>query len=205
MGFIRNFNYRNTWVEALHGTDKFLMPYDFNEYPSMPESYHDRPEKWLRHWRVFYLGENDYNADVFDNPKEVFCINQSYYLYSNTKIVYSNGRYYTGVKINGIDGIYDTKCFTTLTHKEQVDVESTGNLLVDIPKDIPKFGTPEYRILFKETCGSIASCPGEDIEVQIDSFAYVQYIIETRKPEEYPKWLSEMLNAPSKAKPKKKK
>ena len=205
MVFIRSFNFKNTWSNiAEPNTSIALVPYDNEQYESLPESLHDQPIAWRKYWIVFYLG-GEYDKNLYDDPQEVFCKNQRYTLKSDSILKYKNGKYYVSVEIEGIDGQYDPSCFTTMFHRENVDVENVGILLKDPPADVPEYGTKEYRLLYKETAGNIAPLFSE---LSVMQNTYVQHIKVTRKPEEYPQWLKELVereNAPSKAKLKKKK
>ena len=200
MVFIKSFNFRNTWTNiAEPNTTIHLVPYDVEQYFSLPESLHDQPITWRKHWFVFYLG-GEYDEDLYDDADEVLCKYQKYILKSDAILKYKNGKYYTSIEIHGIDGQYNPDCFTTVTLKETVDVETGGNLLKDLTADVPEYGTKEYRILFKETAGNIAPIGSDQSMIQQH---YINHIKVTRKPEEYPQWLKELVeseNAPSKAK-----
>jgi len=200
MVFIKSFNHKNTWTnEAEPNTPIRLVPFDKEKYFGLPESLHDQPITWRRNWVVFYLG-GEYDENLYDDPKDTLCQYQRYTLGSNAVLKYKNGKYYTAIEIHGIDGQYDPSCFTTDYLKETVDVETVGNLLKDPPEDVPEYGTPEYRQLFKETAGNIAPLGVNPSMMQEN---YVRHLKVTRKPEEYPQWLKELVeseNAPSKAK-----
>ena len=200
MVFIKSFKFRNTWTNiAEPNTPISLVSYDVEQYSSLPESLHDQPITWRKNWFVFYLG-GEYDEDLYDDAEEVLCKYQKYILKSDAILKYKNGKYYTSIEIHGIDGQYNPDCFTTLTLQETVDVETVGNLLKDPPVDVPEYGTHEYRLLFKETGGSIDSISSTASDRQK---TYIDHIKVTRKPEEYPQWLKELVeseNAPSKAK-----
>ena len=91
-----------------------------------------------------------------------------------------------------MEGLYYPNHFTTIAHREEVDTENPGILLKDPPPKVPEYWSKEYKLLYKEKGGNIN-----------EAFEYVDYIRVTRKPEEYPQWLKELVeseNAPSKAK-----
>ena len=118
---------------------------------------------------------------------------KDYVLSSRSEIFYAKGKFHVGIRINGTEGLYYPNHFTTIAHKDQVDTENPGILLKDPPPKVPEYWSKEYKLLYKERGGNIN-----------EAFEYVDYIRVTRKPEEYPEWLTKMLNESSKAKPRKK-
>ena len=107
------------------------------------------------------------------------------------------------LKIYGIDGIYNPEFFTTLQSKFRVNNPQI-NLLKNPPPEMPEYGTPEYRTLFKETGGNcIISSPSTDrnIDTPMEFFDYVNHILVTRKPEELTGWGKSSVKPKQKSSP----
>jgi len=191
MELIRTFVWRNAWYKH---PDGYIAQYNTDVYATKSESLNDRPEKWENSFKVFYIGNDlEYDKDIFDDPSEVFLKYKDYMLKKGSEIFYSKGKFHIGIRIDGTEGLYYPNHFTTIAPKEEFDTENPGILLKDPPSEVPDYWSKEYKLLYKEHGGNIN-----------DAFEYVDYIKVTRKPEEYPEWLTKMLNAPSKAKLRKK-
>jgi len=190
------FIFNNLWHYEKAGNDSNTMPFDPSIFPSYREFRNDKPEQWLDGWELRYKGateeEVSKQSSIYDDPNEVF-IKGIWYGLVNADIVYYEGSFCVTLKMHGIDGLYNPEFFTTLTSKESID-NPFKILLDNPPKEMPVYGSPEYRILFKETAGKCVIGAGNDGELQF--FDYIGHLMVTRKPEELPDWLKE----PSKAK-----
>ena len=176
------------------------MPFDPKIYSSYNEFRDHKPEQWLDGWQLRYKGateeEVSKQSSIYSDPNEVF-IKGIWYGMITQEIVYYEGKHFVVLKIHGIDGSYNPDFFTTMVGKESIH-NPFKILLKNPPKEMPEYGTPEYRILFKETAGGCVVGAGGDKTLEF--FDYIGHIMVTRKPEELPDWLKES----PKAKPKNK-
>ena len=206
------FHFKNCWVVVNKGTDcPFIAPFDTTKYEEYSEYRANKPEQWLYGFRLRFLGASEEDVknqpNIFSDPNEAFTRSGSYRMTQNAKVYYYEGKHYVGVRVSGLDGVYNTSFFTSASLKESIDTPFEI-ILKDPSTNIPKRGTPEYFQLFKETGGAcIAQDEDADQEKGGDyapEFDYIEYLRVTRTPEQYPKWLTDLLNKPSTAKPRKK-
>ena len=125
----------------------------------------------------------------------------------DAKVYYYNGKHYVGIRVSGLDGVYNTSFFSSSDLKESIDSQFEI-ILKDPPIELPERGTPEYIQLYKES-GATCIVHDEDYDKEIggnyvSEFDYIGYLKVTRTPEQYPKWLTDLLNKPSTAKLRKK-
>ncbi len=196
----RYFKFNNLWHYEVAGNDSNFMPFDPSIYATYREFRHDKPEQWMAGWELRYKGateeEVSKQSSIYSDPNEVF-VKGIWYGLVTRDIVYYEGSHFVTLKIHGIDGLYNPTFFTTLPSKESI--HNPFKILLKNPsKEMPEYGTPEYRILFKETAGGCVVGAGNDESLEF--FDYIGHLMVTRKPEELPDWLKER----SKAKPKKK-
>ena len=206
------FHFKNCWVVINKGTDcSFTAPFDTTKYEEYAEYRANKPEQWLYGFWLRFLGASEEDVknqpDIFSNPNEAFTRSSSYRMSQDAKVYYSNGKHYVGVKVSGLDGLYNSSFFTSSVIKESIDTPFEI-ILKDPSIDIPERGTPEYLQLYKET-GATCVAHDEDCRQGVGgdyapSFNYIEYLRVTRTPEQYPKWLTDILNKPSTAKPRKK-
>jgi len=189
----RFFNHKNLWYTIPE--DGNQMPFDPNVYPDGYAQFRsDKPEQWMVKWNIRFLKAKqeqvDNQYDLYDDPNEVFVCGMNYSLVSSKVYYIKPGVHCVGLKIYGIDGIYNPEFFTTLQSKFRANNPQI-NLLKNPPPEMPEYGTPEYRTLFKETGGNcIISSPSTDpnIDKPMEFFDYVNHILVTRKPEELTGW-----------------
>ena len=196
----RYFSFRNLWHYQKAGNDSRFMPFDPKIYSSYREFRDHKPEQWLDGWELRYKGateeEVSKQSSIYSDPNEVF-VKGIWYGMITQEIIYYEGKHFVVLKIHGIDGLYNPDFFTTMVSKESIH-NPFKILLKNPPKEMPEYGTPEYRILFKETAGGcVVGAGGDDV---LEFFDYIGHIMVTRKPEELPDWLKES----SKSKPKNK-
>ena len=206
------FHFKNTWAVVNADTDTpFTHPFDINKYEEYSDFRANQPEQWLYGFRLRFLGASEEDVknqpNIFSDPNEAFTRSGSYRMSQNAKVYYYEGKHYVGVKVSGLDGLYNTSFFTSASLKESIDTPFEI-ILKDPSANIPKRGTPEYLQLYKETGGACID-HNEDADQgkggdYAPEFDYVEYLRVTRTPEQYPKWLTDLLNKPSTAKPKKK-
>jgi len=195
----RYFRFNNLWHLEKEGNDSNLMPFDPNLYPDgYSEFRNSTPEHWMPKWSVrfvkAYPKQVDLQYDLYSDPNEVFVCG-IYYQIESSKVYYvkSAGVHCVGLEIYGIDGIYNPEFFTTLQSKFRVN-NPQHNLLKNPPPEMPKYGTPEYRTLFKETAGTcVISSPGDP---NVEYFDYIGHILVTRKPDERPSWIKPFAPKP---------
>lgn len=188
----RFFNYKNLWHTKEDGNQ---MPFDPKVYPHGYSQFrNDNPEQWMVKWSVRFLKAKqeqvDNQYDLYADPNEVFVSGMSYTLLSSKVYYIKPGVHCVGLEIYGIDGIYNPEFFTTLQTKDRSNNPQI-NLLKNPPPEMPEYGTPEYRTLFKETAGNcVISSPttDPDINVPMKFFDYVGHIMVTRNPEELIEW-----------------
>ena len=196
------FHFKNTWALVNDDTDTpFTHPFDINEFTTYEDYRGNTPEHWLEGFSIRFTGTEDKPIPIFGDPNEVFTKTNIYLLTSHAKIFYYEGKHYVGIKLSGLDDWYDAKYFTSKPIEDCID-NPFKIVLKDPPKELPERGTVEYRQLFKETGGA---CIVQDSEGEYSSnFDYIAHLQVTRTPEQYPKWLTDLLNKPSTAKPRKK-
>jgi len=206
------FHFKNCWVLVNRGTDsEFTHPFDLNEYEEYSEFRANKPEQWLYGFRLRFIGASEEDVknqpDFFSDPNEAFTRTGSYRMSQDAKVYYYNGKHYVGIRVSGLDGVYNTSFFSSSDLKESIDSQFEI-ILKDPPMELPERGTPEYIQLYKEsgaTC--IAHDENYDKEIggnYVSEFDYIGYLKVTRTPEQYPKWLTDLLNKPSTAKLRKK-
>ena len=196
------FHFKNMWTVVNKDTDSpFTHPFDVNVYEGYEEYRDGEPEQWLTGFNIRFTGTEDEPLPIFGDPNEVFTKTNIYWMSEPSKVIYYEGKHYVGVKVAGLDDWYDARYFSSGSLKEEID-NFFKIVLTDPPKTAPERGTVQYKQLYKETGGTcvIQSTEGEYNE----SFDYIEHLRVTRTPEQYPKWLTELLNKPSTAKPKKK-
>ena len=193
---IKKFNYRN------HAEN--IPLYEERGFTTFEESLNDNPIQWKRDWMVWYKGRID-DDDFYDDCSELFCEWHNYNLKDNVKVVLHNGLSYPYIEIYGTEGRYNPLNFTTKRRTDNFDHEQEI-LLENPPKDTPEYWSDDYKKLFKETCGNCVGKTFDGSNLDLSGFDYVNHIRYTRKPEQYPDWLKEIINlenSPSLAKPKK--
>tara|TARA_B100001996_G_scaffold112512_1_gene85178 strand:- start:74 stop:772 length:699 start_codon:yes stop_codon:yes gene_type:complete len=205
----RFFNYKNLWHTKEDGNQ---MPFDPDVYPDGYAQFRsDKPEQWMVKWNVKFLKAKqeqvDNQYDFYDDPNEVFVSGMNYTLLTSKVYYIKPGVHCVGLEIYGIDGIYNPEFFTTLLSKFRANNPQI-NLLKNPPPEMPEYGTPEYRTLFKETGGNcIISLPSTDPNVDnatipMKFFDYANHILVTRKPEELIGWGQVSVKPKPKPKPK---
>ena len=208
---INSFNHQNAKFESGRIEDGTfqITDFDIEKYTVLSESLHDRPEHWRNLFVVFGTGEEHTNP-VFDDPEGLFVKDGYYMLKGDSVKIYSNYKHFVGVKIQGTEGIYDSKLFTTSSRKTNEvdgDPDSDENTidppppiyLENPPETEPEYWTEDYKALFKETAGNnykIDPITGE--KSKDEPFDYVGHIRYTRKPEQWPDWLKILVEAESK-------
>ncbi len=206
------FHFKNMWPVVNDGTDRpFTHPFDINKYEEYSDFRANQPEQWLYGFRLRFMGASEEDVknqpDFFSDPNQVFTRSATYRSSQNAKVYYYNGKHYVGIRVSGLDGVYNTSFLTSSSLKESID-SPFEIILKDPPMELPERGTPEYLQLYKES-GANCVAHDEDYDKKVGgdyapSFNYIEYLRVTRTPEQYPKWLTDMLNKPSTAKPRKK-
>tara|TARA_B100001996_G_scaffold89998_1_gene66770 strand:- start:21 stop:662 length:642 start_codon:yes stop_codon:yes gene_type:complete len=196
------FHFKNMWAIVNKDTDSvFTHPFDVNEFETYEDWRADKPEQWLQNFTVRFTGAEGKPLPIFGDPNEVFTRTNCYYVTHHARVFYCEGKHYVGIRISGLDDWYDARYFTSKAITEEID-NFFKIVLTDPPKTIPERGTVEYKQLYKETGGT---CIVQDVAGEYNpNFDYLNYIQVTRTPEQYPKWLTDLLNKPSTAKPRKK-
>tara|TARA_B100001113_G_C20976056_1_gene563969 strand:- start:127 stop:837 length:711 start_codon:yes stop_codon:yes gene_type:complete len=207
----KEFFFRNAmYVDKI---EKQYYEYDIVKYVSKEEWLNPLPFKWEKGWSVRYLGAtqeqvNNQN-DLYLDPREYLVLGQDYALKQNAIIHYDRriNKFITMLDIYGLSqfGKFNPDFFETLS-ESSVAVENPFEIILkDPPKGLPDLNSKEYIQLFKETSGNIV---GRTLDENVyDNFNYIGHIKVTRKPEEYPDWLTEMIEEekkPSKAIPRSK-
>ena len=207
------FHFKNLWHKDEIGRP---IPYDMNVFDTFEEYRENEPHQWFSRFTVRFKGTDGAldEPDIFNDPNEVFTLVNFYCQQKGSpKVLYvkhkGQHRHFVGLKFVGLDGWYNAEHFSIVPSKESLD-NPFKIILTDPPPTPPERGTPEFKQLFKETGGACLvqshteKSLNVDGELYADEFNYLNHIIVTRTPEQYPKWLTELLNKPSTAKPKKK-
>ena len=196
------FHFKNMWAVVNNGTDaEFTHRFDFNELTTYEDYRANEPEQWLRGFILRFTGTEDKPLPIFGDPNEVFTRANIYMMVRHAKIFYYEGKHYVGVQVSGLDDWYDARYFTSKPVTECID-NFFKIVLTDPPKELPERGSVQYKQLYKETGGTCVV--QDDAGEYAEGFDYLNHIQVTRTPEQYPKWLTDLLNKPSTAKPRKK-
>ena len=185
------------------------IPYDPNIFEDFEEYRENDPHQWFDRFAVRFKGTDGTldEPDIFNDPNEVFTLVNHYSQQKGSpRVLYvkykGQHRHFVGIKIVGLDGWYNAKHFSICPSKESID-NPFKIILKDPPPTMPEQGTLEYNQLYKETGGTCV-IQAQQLDEYNDTFNYIAHLQVTRTPEQYPKLLTDLLNKPSTAKPRKK-
>ena len=193
----KEFFFRNAMY--IHHWDKVYYDYDITKYVSEQDWLNPFPFKWIKGWGVRFLGATqeqiDNQNDIYQDPRDALIVGQVYALEEDATIHYDRkiNKCITILDIYGLRefGRFNPDFFETKNEPSVEMYHPFEILLKDPPKELPDIKSKEYIQLFKETGGTIAGRTlDEDIYYNFD---YIGYIKVTRKPEQYPDWLTEMI------------
>ena len=193
----KEFFFRNAmWFDNLHGK---YYEYDIIKYVSKEDWLNPIPCRWEKGWSVRYLGATqeqvNNQSDLYLDPREYFVIGQQYALKEDAIIHYDNSLNKSIVMLNiyGLSqfGKFNPDFFET-TGESSVEIDNPFHIILkNPPKELPDLKSKEYIQLFKETSGNVC---GRTLDEDVYSnFDYINHLKVTRKPEEYPDWLTEMI------------
>tara|TARA_B100001094_G_scaffold193767_1_gene187650 strand:+ start:261 stop:974 length:714 start_codon:yes stop_codon:yes gene_type:complete len=193
----KEFIFRNAMY--IHHLDKTYYDYDITKYVSEQDWLNPLPFKWKRGWGIRFLGATqeqiDNQNDLYIDPREYLIVGQIYALVEDAIIHYDEklNKCVVILNIYGLSqfGKFNPDFFETLEVASVEMYHPFEILLKDPPKELPDIKSKEYIQLFKETAGTVS---GRTLDENIyDNFDYIGYIKVTRKPEQYPDWLTEMI------------
>jgi len=193
----KEFFFRNAmYVDKIK---KEYYEYDIIKYVGKEDWLNPFPFKWEKGWQIRYVGATqeqiDNQNDLYLDPREYFVLGRIYALTEDAIIHYDTKlkKCIVTLDVYGLSqfGKFNPDFFETLNESTVESDNPFQIILKNPPKELPDLKSKEYIQLFKETAGNIAGRTLD--ENAYDNFDYIGHIKVTRKPEEYPDWLTEMI------------
>ena len=175
-------------------------PFDKENYECDRDAWDKEPLKWMDSSQIRFTGATQEQVDnqheIFEDPNEVFNAHIKYYLKRSKVIVLKKESEYESLivlEICGLSGYYNPEFFC-YGMKGGEDVPGGFTIYLKNPptEDKLTIDSIEWKQLYKETDGTYANrgeMPEDEHKIEEFSVRYIQHIVHTRTPEQFPDWL----------------
>ena len=173
--------------------------FDIEKYECNKDAWDKEPLKWGYSEQIRFTGATQEQVDnqheIFEDPNEVFNKNIRYYLKRSKVIVVKKESEYKSLivlEIWGLPGYYNSEFFNYTLKGEDVPPGFTIYLKNPPTEDKLTIDSIEWKQLYKETDGTYVNrgeLPEDEYKTEEFSERYIQHIVHSRTPEQFPDWL----------------